>query len=643
MLYEILTGKRPFEADTLEGLERARRDSTLTNPSTLVKDLDPRVERVIMRCLEPDPQRRPASALAVAAALPGGDPLGEALAAGETPSPEMVAAASEGAAISPKIVIALTGAILIGLVAQAILSRKLSALERMHLDYSPEVLKQKARDAIQRFGYTDRPADDAYTIGWDTDFTSFMEARGNPDWDKILNGPPTLLRFYYRQSNYPLVAGEFHDDKLTPGIVTHGESDPDPAPILSGMISLGLDSQGRLTKFRAIPPQIDPSPAKEFDWKMLFDAAQLDQNQFQPTEPQWTFLGTSDQRAAWIGKWPAADLPLRVEAAAFHGRLTGYSLIGPWTTPARMPPREPPLRDQVPSMMLIGLALALLTGGAWFASINWKAGRSDRRGAFRLAQFIFWIQMLLWVLRAHLNASIGTVALILIAIATSVFYAAVMWTLYIALEPYARKYWPHALISWTVALSGRYSDPIVGRDALFGMMLGVLWIILDRMTDVIGQARGIMPNVGQTAYLMGTRSTLGTCAAEVSIAIGVGLAFFLTFLLLRVLLRNQWLAAAAFVLFWTSMAYLRARPSTANVQGVESLLIYSIAAIMVMRFGLLSLVIGIIVIDLLTGLQIPDPSRWYFADTLGVVLAMSALTLWAFRVSMGGRRLIGEA
>jgi hypothetical protein len=54
--------------------------------------MDPVVERVILRCLDPDPTRRPSSALAVSAALPGGDPLAAALAAGETPSPEMVAA-----------------------------------------------------------------------------------------------------------------------------------------------------------------------------------------------------------------------------------------------------------------------------------------------------------------------------------------------------------------------------------------------------------------------------------------------------------------------------------------------------------------------------------------------------------------------
>src|SRR5262245_34338932 len=72
VLYEIFTGKLPFESDTLAGLQRARRETTPTSPTTLVADIDPVVERVILRCLQAKAALRPPSAVSVAAALPGG-------------------------------------------------------------------------------------------------------------------------------------------------------------------------------------------------------------------------------------------------------------------------------------------------------------------------------------------------------------------------------------------------------------------------------------------------------------------------------------------------------------------------------------------------------------------------------------------
>src|SRR5260370_5286967 len=116
ILYEILTGKRVFEASTLPELMKQRESAAITNPSTLVRDLDPLIERVILRCLEIDPEKRPASALQVAAALPGGDPLAAALAAGETPSPELSAAAGETEGMRPRIAVSLLACVVIGVV-----------------------------------------------------------------------------------------------------------------------------------------------------------------------------------------------------------------------------------------------------------------------------------------------------------------------------------------------------------------------------------------------------------------------------------------------------------------------------------------------------------------------------------------------
>ena len=114
VLYEVFTGKKAFHASSLPELLSLRRsDTTPTSPVELVPELYPLVERVIYRCLEKDPAKRPASALQVAAALPGGDPLAAALAAGETPSPEMVAAAPKQGGLKPAIAISLLAAVLI--------------------------------------------------------------------------------------------------------------------------------------------------------------------------------------------------------------------------------------------------------------------------------------------------------------------------------------------------------------------------------------------------------------------------------------------------------------------------------------------------------------------------------------------------
>ena len=46
---------------------------------------------------------------------------------------------------------------------------------------------------------------------------------------------------------------------------------------------------------------------------------------------------------------------------------------------------------------------------------------------------------------------------------------AIAWLLYVALEPYVRRFSPGILISWTRVLSGQIVDPRVGRDMLVGV------------------------------------------------------------------------------------------------------------------------------------------------------------------------------
>lgn len=131
VFYEIITGKRAFEAKTLAELRAKKETSSPTAPSEITHDIDPIVERVILRCIEKDPRQRPASAAQVAAALPGGDPLAAAIAAGETPSPEMVAASGSAEGLKPWIAWACLAFVILGIGAAIVMKRKVALYERV--------------------------------------------------------------------------------------------------------------------------------------------------------------------------------------------------------------------------------------------------------------------------------------------------------------------------------------------------------------------------------------------------------------------------------------------------------------------------------------------------------------------------------
>ncbi|NIQ19566.1 MAG: protein kinase, partial [Gammaproteobacteria bacterium] len=160
VLYELFTGKPAFQAGSAAEL-RSMHDTTPTNPSSVVDGIDPAVERVILRCLEHEPLQRPASALAVAAALPGGDPLAAALAAGETPSPEMVAAAGGEGGVRPGVAVACLLVTLLGIAAAASLLHGQGLFRHVPLDRPPDALEVEAREILDLVGFERERVDTA--------------------------------------------------------------------------------------------------------------------------------------------------------------------------------------------------------------------------------------------------------------------------------------------------------------------------------------------------------------------------------------------------------------------------------------------------------------------------------------------------
>src|SRR5207244_944377 len=107
-----------------------------------------------------------------------------------------------------------------------------------------------------------------------------------------------------------------------------------------------------------------------------------------------------------------------------------------------------------------------------------QGGRADRRGAFRLGVFLFVVQFVRWACKASHVPDLTESALTFAALLYAGFIAVEYWTVYMACEPYVRRHWPHAIVSWTRILSGKLDDPVVGGHILMGTCIGAAVTVL---------------------------------------------------------------------------------------------------------------------------------------------------------------------
>jgi serine/threonine-protein kinase len=641
IIYEILTGKRMFEATTLPELMKIREEGTITNPSTLVRDLDPLVERVILRCLEKDPALRPASALQIAAALPGGDPLAAALAAGETPSPEMVAAAGATEGVRPRLALALLGVIILGMFASILIAESSQVVNRVSLEYPPEALAARARELIAQVGLPANAADSAYGFDVNTAYLAYIQGhdKTRTRWNVISGDRPPAMTFWYRQSPRALYPSEFF------GPTSGGHvSQIDPPMNTTDMVLAVLDMKGRLLHLEAVPPEKDPAPngLPGANWSALFSASGLNQTDFKSAEPKWTPLAATDARAAWTGAVPGhSDVPLRVEAASFRGKPVYFRLIYPWSSPSR-DASDASRSQNVTAIVLISILLLIFAGGILLARWNIKLNRADLKGAARLGSAIFLAFLAVWALSAHHIADFSEVLIFLMVVAGALLQAFFVVAIYVALEPFVRRREPQILISWSRLLAGKFRDPLVGRDILIGLAYGVAVLLVDASDNFVLPLFGKLPPMPggiSTDSLLGVRHALALVMLYVLSQLLYSLCVFFLLFVLQRFLRQTWLAIIVVAAIGTFLSIGNA--GEYPVFGAVALVILYLSFLLVLkRFGLLPLVVGLATQNVL--LIFPATihlSRWYAAPSLAGLSAIALLTIYAFRNALAGQLL----
>ena len=632
VLYELFTGKRPYEAKNLQQLIDMQESAQLGSMTTIAADIDPAVEKVIRRCLSPDPARRPATPIAVAAALPGGDQLAAALAAGETPSPELVAAAGSNEGLARRYSVPCLILVAVSLLGITGLRQRTTALMNAPLYDSPEVLGHKAREIAASFGYTDKPGD---SVLW-------LEPRGPLfDYMKKLPGAKKWSEWFareapiaaqYRESEDPLVAEPY-------GKVTKDnppETGPRPA-----MRRVRVSGNGLLLEFESTPS--DERLATPIAPETVFRAAGFDMAAFTPVAPTLAPAHASDEIKAWKGKHPTfPKLDMTVEIAWWKGRISQVAVRYPWGGGGGSGGGDQGWISKARDIFVeVATAVALIFM-VLLARRNWKRGRSDRNGALRVAMAQILLLFVAWIGTVHPVDDDRMLGLFFSDFATWLLAGAVVWLLYMALEPAVRSRWPHSIVTWNRVLAGGWMDAQVGAHVLIGAAVGcAMWVGAEASGLLVDPANP-MDSVGPLFGLLGTRQWIGGHATTMNGALQSGLIFFFVIFCLRVLVRKDVLAAlVAAALFTLNNGNVFSSPHWQLELAIYGTLL-SVLMFGLLRFGLVATMASVFFINSCNNITLGANWRtWYAPYGIATLFLLLGIAVFAFWRSLGGRELLG--
>jgi serine/threonine-protein kinase len=288
-----------------------------------------------------------------------------------------------------------------------------------------------------------------------------------------------------------------------------------------------------------------------------------------------------------------------------------------------------------------------IVAGVFFGVRNLRAGRGDRRGATVLAVFVFacyWIAH--FIVQDVARAGIlGTLDSMLdnAPLGHALMHAVTVWFVYVALEPYLRRLWPRILVSWARLVTGRYRDPLIGRDIIVGFVFAgvdaVLTLAATRLapTQSTGPPFGIFDSLGGTGYL------LAAVLYDAAISVLIALGFFSILLLARLVLRRNDLAVVVAVLVIGLATYFGNLPDLGLI-GAAVAALGSVALAMVgVRFGLLAGFMGAFVrtaLDMISWTT--DLSAWYSGRMLLLLAVLAMLLMYGVATALAGKSIFKD-
>jgi serine/threonine-protein kinase len=502
-----------------------------------------------------------------------------------------------------------------------------------------DVLADRAEAFFRAAGYEGRGADRAYGFVANR---SAIEAARRDDAGRDALGALGPALFWYRSSPEPLTRTRV--DTNNGSLATGGVTATDPMPTRPGERIAQFDSQGRLRAFQVIPEEAREvsQRSSDADWRALFEYAGLDASQWRETPATFVPPVYAERLAAWTGSFTEAPgIPVRLEAAAYAGKPVMFRTV---VESSVVPVEQLGATASFFNVLVALMNVVFVGAGVFFAHRNVRSGRGDRRGANQISLVFSAMWAAAWLLSEDHAATLGETYALTLFMAVLVGAIGSIWLAYMALEPFVRRRWPHMLVSWTRLIRGEWRDPLVGRDVLIGSAAGLVMAVYAGLAQHPGwlgyPALGAVDLASSLKVLNGPGTFLGVLLELPSKAAAFAMLplFFVFFL--SVVFRRLWIAAGGVVGFFGVLAGLGAYGWPPSLLWLLTFVPAAVSMSVLVRYGLLASVT--FQFTAMMPLQLPmtlDASAWYASSGFTVIGVLVVLVVYAFRTSLGGRRV----
>jgi len=472
--------------------------------------------------------------------------------------------------------------------------------------------------------------------------------------DSLADAGAGAVYFWRRWSSGPMAPGDIHRSVVRLA---------DPPPAGSGSIAVLLDPDGRLLGMQAVTdadsasraaPDSAANPSATHLWSTLFSLAALDTTRLVPERSEWAAPVSSDTSASWTLPSPRRDGGTwHVHAAAYRGRAVYFSIADSLgtTSSAIQGSTGSDAMDWNGWVNFVMWTVQFL-GGIVLARRNLRLGRVDRRGAFRLAAFVFVATALesvfTWSARENGFAMLVDSLLSGRALGHALVHGGQMWVAYVAIEPYVRRLWPRMLVSWARLASGRMRDPMVGRDVLAGLALGGLGVVGTLLGNAALAAAGhvVQPNLvdGASLAAIATPGGMGYGVSyTLSVMVLIVLETLVMCLLVHLVTRNDRLTFLVAGAVTTLLLFASQRTPELPWPVIESVLPTVVIFVALFRFGLLTALACQFALSVLPLVPpVLDGGTWYGMRGLLVLIPFGALAIFAAWNALAGQPLLAD-